>query len=91
MEIYVILALSFAIMYHINYTNEILAVVKDVAVIHDAEATAPLFIYGIVSFLTTLVFMPGYVLQILLKSRDDIIRSVSSEVLVKFYDLEPKK
>jgi hypothetical protein len=91
MEYYIILAISFAIMYHFRYTKEILEVVKQVAIIHDATPNATIKLYSFITFFITIIAFPLYAIVTITQPREKIIKEHSTTVLITYYDLVNKK
>ena len=90
-EIYIIIAISFAIMFAFRYTRDIIFMVKGVAVIHEIDER-PQLLNGISVLLTlfSLIFFPFYAILVLFSNRDKLIKEWSKQILVKYYDLELK-
>lgn len=91
MEYYIIACISFAIMYYISYTRDVLFIVKNVAKLHDAEGDFNPVLYSIVSIVLTAIAMPIYLLMLLFTTKDKVLHYASSGILLKHYDLEVKE
>lgn len=92
MELYLILAISFAIMYYFRYTREIIQTTLEVAeLFDDLESTFNIAIYSILTFADSLIFMPLYAYKIIKISRYDYIKERSMHVLKMHFGLEQIK
>ena len=77
-------------MYHIRYTEEIIAVVDLVADVHDTVAEYPRNLFRVVSFIFSLLFMPFSAIFMLFKDRNKIVMKAATSILIKYCDLELK-
>ena len=91
MEIYIILCISFSIMYYISYVRDIIFVVKEVVKVHDAEGNFNPLLYSIVSLVLAAIGMPIYLFLILYSTKQNILYYASSGILLNHYDLELKE
>ncbi len=92
MEIYLILAISFAIMYYVRYTREIISIIEGVAGLFDnTEHTFKPIIYIVNKFILTSFLWPLYILPVFTKNRYTYIKECSTEQLKAHYGLEEIK
>lgn len=91
MELYIIACISFAIMYHIRYTIDVLHIVKEVAMMHEAEGNFNPLIYSVVQFILSIFLMPAYLIMMFTLSKNKILHEASVGILTKHYDLEAKE
>jgi hypothetical protein len=91
MDFYIILAISFAIMFTFRYTKEIAFTVQAVAKVHELQENKliSIVIYPIL-FIIAALMMPVYAFIILNSSRSDLIHSWSKQILINHYGLEEK-
>jgi hypothetical protein len=91
LEIYIILALSFAIMFSWRYIFEVIYYVTAVAKVHEIDRK-PLFLgtLSISFFIVVALSAPLYLIYIMSNDRKDIIRAYTRSILQKYYDLELK-
>jgi hypothetical protein len=91
MEIYIIMCISFAILYHIRYVTDIIFITEEVAKIHDAESHFPKYYFIIINLIVSILLMPIVAFSVITNNRDEYIKSGASKILIKYYDLELKK
>jgi len=91
MEIYIIAAISFAIMFTFRYTKDIVFVIREVTKIHEIDPRNLLLksIY-VIFFLLTAMLWPVYLLVISRTERMELIQEWSRSILVQHYELEIK-
>ena len=91
MEVYIIIALSFGIMFAYRYTRDIIYSIKEVARIHEVRQRHTLLnLFAFNTTVLSIVLMPIYALVVLFSDRQELIRSWSRLILVKYYDVELK-
>ena len=91
MEIYIIAAISFAVMFAYRYISEIMITVKLVADTHKiAQRPNLLYALSIVLFTLSFLIFPLYAIVVLFSSRQELIKSWARLILLKYYDLELK-
>ena len=88
MEIYIIFAISFAIMFWWNYTRQIIKTVQEVEKkLNDSEIKLNPIIYGSRMFLLSCLIMPWYFAAIISQDRWDYIKEKSCNLLKQQYIL----
>jgi hypothetical protein len=92
LEIYITLALSFALMFSARYIAEVIYYVRAVAKVHEIDQK-PLFLgtLSISFFIVVAISAPLYLIYIMGNDRKEIIRAYTRTILSKYYDLELKK
>jgi len=91
MEIYILLAISFAIMFTFRYTKDIIYVVKGVAKVHEVNPRNYfLNVLYIVFFILTAALWPVYLLVISTTERLELIQGWAKSILLRHYELELK-
>ena len=89
MEIYLIAAISFGIMFFHRYIRDIVHLVKAVAKIHDVEnRDILLYFQALVLFIASIVLFPFYLVAVLRADRPVVIMNFSRSILLKHYDVE---
>ena len=89
MEIYIILAFSFAIMYWWNYTREIIKTVQGVEKkLNDSESRLSPRRYGTRMFLLSFLIAPWYLGQIATQGRWAYIKMKSTFIIRKQYAIK---
>lgn len=91
MELYIIACVSFAIMYYVRYTVDIIAIVHEVAAMHEATGDFNPTLYSIVQFILNTLLMPLYLFMMIILPKKKILHEASIGILTKHYDLEAKE
>ena len=91
MTIYIIIAISFALMFLFRYIKEIVYTVREVAKVHEVGTRlALLYSLGVMLFILSLVAMPAYAITVLFSNRQSLIKQWSRVILTKYYDVQLK-
>ena len=91
MEIYIILAISFAVMFSFRYTKDIIFTIREVAKVKDIEENKFLLnLMLVVFFISAALFMPAYLLVITTTERSHLIHQWSTRILIRHYGLVEK-
>lgn len=91
MELYVICALSFALMFYWRYTREAIIVFREVAAIHNEEINefSPI-IYSLAMFLYITFTMPYTFYLIIRYDRMEVVKQMVYPLLEQYCGLEKK-
>ena len=90
---YAIAAIAFAIMVHIRYIHEVLAIVEDLRFhldIEDEPTNWSPVIFSGVFFVLSAVAMPIMVLYILGVERTTVLKEISGAIIKSYFQLEEK-
>jgi hypothetical protein len=90
-ELYIIMAISFGIMFAARYTINIIKSVQEVAKIHKVKSrNLVLYTFSIFLFLLTIVAFPLYAFTLIFKDRWLLIHKYTELILLTYYDVELK-
>jgi len=90
---YILIAISFGIVYHIRYTMEILRTIEDLIlllIIEEDEHNYKPAIFGLVLFLFNTIFMPIIFFYIHSVGREIVIKDVTGAVMKSYFKLQEK-
>jgi len=90
---YSIIAIAFAIMYHIRYTHEVLGIVRDTLVLLDMENEKSGYnpiVFSILFFLFNCLAMPFMFIYIVISTRKDVLKDMTAAVMKSFMKLDEK-
>ena len=86
---YIIVAISFAIMFHAKYTHETLLTLHSLEETHDIGSPIKHFSpigYSIGWFIISILLMPIVLIMIIIVNRRDLTKQFASHILKKYYD-----
>ena len=90
-EIYLIAALSFGIMFSFRYIKEIVFMVKNVAKTHGIDQKDnTLYALSTMLGVLSVIGFPAYALLVIFSDRKKVIMDYARLILLKYYDLELK-
>ena len=91
MEIYIIIAISFGLMFAYRYVKNIIFTVREVAKIHEVpERGRLLYIISFWMIVFSVIACPFYALVVLITDRQTLIKDWSRSILIKHYEVEIK-
>ena len=91
MEIYILAALSFAVMFSFRYIRDIIFTVKNVAKTHGVgQKDNTLYAVSLWLGILSMLLFPAYLIYVLLESRKKLIMDHARLILLKCYDVELK-
>jgi hypothetical protein len=91
MEIYILMAISFAVMFALRYTKEIVISVQEVAAIHKVKPkNLVLYSFSVFLFFLTIVAFPFYATVVVFRDRYTLVGEWVELILLRYYDVELK-